>query len=378
MAALSSSNEPAPTLTILLCGDVMTGRGIDQILAHPSDPGLREFYVTDARAYVTLAERAHGPIAKPADASYIWGEALGRLRSWAPDVRVINLETSITRSQAWENKGIHYRMHPANSACLAAAGIDCCMLANNHVLDFGREGLVETLEALHGMHIATAGAGRTLHDATAPAILDLGAKGRVLIFGFGCEDSGIPGRWAARPDVPGVNWLADLSERSLLNATAQILAVAQPSDITIASIHWGSNWGYGVEDQQRRFAQRLVADAGVQVVHGHSSHHAKGIEIFRGCPIFYGCGDFMNDYEGIGGHEAFRPDLVLMYRVVLDLASRRLSALTAVPFAIRRFRLRQAAAQDAQWLATRLDRESQPFGTQVGLNPDHTLSARAR
>ncbi|MDA8094051.1 MAG: CapA family protein [Betaproteobacteria bacterium] len=378
MPALPSSSETASLVTLFLCGDVMTGRGIDQILAHPSDPVLHEFYVTDAREYVALAQKIHGPIASPVHASYIWGDALEVLRSCAPDVRIVNLETSITRSEAWESKGINYRMHPANIECLAAADIDCCVLANNHVLDFGREGLAETLDALDGAHIASAGAGRTLHDAKAPAILDLGAKGRVLIFGFACEDSGVPDRWAARPDASGINWLADLSERSLQKATAQILGVAKPGDIIIASIHWGPNWGYGIDDPQRRFAQRLIVDSGVQVVHGHSSHHAKGIEIFQGCPIFYGCGDFVNDYEGIGGHEAFRPDLVLMYCVVLDPASRRLSTLTAVPFEIRRFSLHRVAAQDARWLATRLDRESRPFGTRVDLNRDHTLSVRAR
>lgn len=66
----------------------------------------------------------------------------------APDFRIINLETSITTSEDWAPKDIHYRMHPANIPCLTVAKVDCCVLANNHVLDWGRSGLVETLETL--------------------------------------------------------------------------------------------------------------------------------------------------------------------------------------------------------------------------------------
>ena len=53
-------------------------------------------------------------------------------------------------------------------------------------------------------------------------------------------------------------------------------------------------------------------------MHGHSSHHVKAIEVFRGRLILYGCGDFLTDYEGVGGYEEFRGDLALMYFVELD------------------------------------------------------------
>jgi poly-gamma-glutamate synthesis protein (capsule biosynthesis protein) len=121
---------------MLLCGDVMTGRGIDQILPHPGSPILYEDYVRDAREYVQLAERVCGPIARPVDFAYVWGEALNELDRVQPDVRIINLETSITRNEEpWPHKGIHYRMNPQNAASLSAARIDCCCLATNHVLD---------------------------------------------------------------------------------------------------------------------------------------------------------------------------------------------------------------------------------------------------
>ncbi len=136
-------------ITIFLCGDVMTGRGIDQVLPHPSKPVLYEPYVKDAVDYVHLAERANGPIPKPVSHSYIWGDALDVLERMAPDLRIINLETSITTSEDyWRGKGINYRMHPQNAPCITAAKTDLCVLANNHVLDWGFAGLIETLETL--------------------------------------------------------------------------------------------------------------------------------------------------------------------------------------------------------------------------------------
>ena len=107
-----------------LCGDVMTGRGIDQILWHPSKLQIHEPSVRDARDYVALAEQANGRISKP-DSSYVWGDAIHELDRAAPDVRAINLETSVTRSDDyWKGKGINYRMHPDHTACLSAARID--------------------------------------------------------------------------------------------------------------------------------------------------------------------------------------------------------------------------------------------------------------
>src|SRR5438874_7861304 len=117
----------AEPLGLFLCGDVMTGRGIDQVLPHPGNPVLYESWVRDARDYVRLAEAANGPIPKPVAFDYIWGDALQELERTGTDLRIINLETSITRREApWPGKGIHYRMHPENIGCLTAARINCC------------------------------------------------------------------------------------------------------------------------------------------------------------------------------------------------------------------------------------------------------------
>ena len=99
---------------LFLCGDVMVGRGIDQNSSHPCDPELHEAFVCSAADYVRLAERANGSIPKPCGFPYIWASSLGHLGRVAPDIRVINLETSVTQSDDYTaSKDIHYRMHPA-------------------------------------------------------------------------------------------------------------------------------------------------------------------------------------------------------------------------------------------------------------------------
>lgn len=201
------TERPSRRITLFLCGDVMTGRGIDQILPHPGKPHIFESYMRSALGYVELAEEVNGRIRHPVDFAYIWGDAMGAFQRAAPDLRIINLETAVTTSEdAWPNKGIHYRMHPANLPCLTAADINCCILANNHVMDWGYKGLAETLDSLHRAGIGTCGAGRDAAEAAGPAILNIPDKGRVLVFAWGTEDSGVPREWAADVSRPGVNF----------------------------------------------------------------------------------------------------------------------------------------------------------------------------
>ncbi len=352
-------------ITLFLTGDVMTGRGIDQILPHPSEPQLYEPYVRDARDYVRLAEDANGPIPVPVDHAYIWGDALAELARVAPDRRIINLETSVTRSNRyWPGKGINYRMHPANIACLTAIGVDCCVLANNHVLDWGYDGLHETIRTLNRVQIKTAGAGKDQQTAAAPAILS-DKIGRVLVFAYGFGSSGVPQDWSATEQRAGINRLPDLSALSLQRVANDIKMARQPGDIVIVSLHWGGNWGYRIEPEQIQFAHDLIEQGGVDVIHGHSSHHPRAIEVYRGKPVFYSCGDLLNDYEGIGGHEAYRSDLSLLYFVTLERSSGKLVRLEMAAMQIRQFRLNRAISRDSDWLLRRINREGSRFGTSV-------------
>ena len=353
-------------VTIFLCGDVMTGRGIDQALPHPSLPRIYEPFVTDAKEYVRLVEKAFGPIPKPIGFTAVWGDAMAELDRAAPDVRVINLETAATKSEDyWKGKSINYRMNPANAPVLSAAGINVVTLANNHVLDWGYAGLVETVETLTKHHIRYAGAGKDRTEAEAPAIVDVGGRSRVIVFSFAVATSGVPDAWAATSGRPGVNLLPDLSRDTIQRIRDQVRQVKRQGDIVIASIHWGPNWGYGISADETRFSRGLVDEAGVDIIHGHSSHHVKAIEVYHGRLILYGSGDLLNDYEGISGQEAFRGDLGLMYFARVDPATGKLLSLEMTPTQVRHFRVNRASPADARWIADVLNREGKDRGTSV-------------
>ncbi|WOJ89719.1 CapA family protein [Methylocapsa polymorpha] len=379
-SALSIPDRPAasPIIRVFLCGDVMTGRGVDQILPHPCDPCLHEGYIRSAKDYVRLAEQASGPIPAPAHASYIWGAALDEWRRAPPDARIVNLETSITHSDAYVEKGINYRMSPENAERLLAARLDCCVLGNNHVLDWGRAGLLETLDVLERLGIKTAGAGRDLAQASAPAVIEIADKGRVLVFSFASPTSGVPWEWAATKQAAGVNLLPDFTDESVARIAKLMASVRRPGDVVIASIHWGPNWGYEIPQEQRRFARALIDRAHVSIVHGHSSHHAKAIEIYKDRLILYGCGDFLNDYEGIRGYEEFRGDLAVMYLASFEPSTERLAALELIPLQIRRFQLVPASSADVEWMRRILDRESSALNVSVNLAHDGRLTLRRR
>ncbi|MBC7267131.1 MAG: CapA family protein [Streptomyces sp.] len=350
---------PDRLVRLFLCGDVMLGRGVDQILPHPGDPALREEYVTDARTYVELAEAVNGPVPAPVPPSWPWGEALAVLDEAAPDVRIVNLETAVTRGDAFApGKAVHYRMHPANLPALTVARPDVCVLANNHVLDFGRRGLAETLGSLTGAGLRTVGAGPDAERAYAPVALPLPGGGRLLVFALGAACSGVPSDWAASDGRSGVAHVPRLSPGEAAAAVQRVQDVRRPGDLVVVSVHWGSNWGYRVPREQIRFAHALV-DGGADVVHGHSSHHPRPVEVYRDRLVLHGCGDFIDDYEGIGGYEEYRDDLRLAHLVDLDAATGRLAGLRMVPLRARRMRLEAASAGDRAWLGATLDRISE-------------------
>lgn len=350
-------------VTILLTGDVMCGRGIDQILPFPAPPVLYESHVRSAQDYVRLAEERNGPIPRAADCSYVWGDAGAELERHNTDARIVNLETAVTLHGEPEPKGINYRMSPRNAEILKAFRIDCCSLANNHVLDWGWPGLIETLDTLERLGIAAAGAGRDRDAAEAPAEITTARGERIFVFGIACETSGVPAAWGARNGRPGLSLIGGLTESAIKKIARRVATIRKPGDTVIISLHWGGNWGYRIPENETAFAHALIDEAHADIVHGHSSHHPKAIEVHHGKLILYGCGDFLNDYEGIRGQEEFRSDIALGYVAALDPArENRLAELAVLPFTIRNFRLHKAGHGDTCRIGEILTRESARFG----------------
>ena len=156
-----------------------------------------------------------------------------------------------------------------------------------------------------------------------------------------------------------------MDRRTLEAVAANVRRFKREGDRAVFSVHWGGNWDYGVTPEERGFAHGLVEAAGIDLIHGHSSHHPKAIEVHRGRAILYGCGDFIDDYEGIAGHEQYRGDLGAMYFPTLDRNDGALRALVLVPTRIRRLRVERATGADRDWLLQRLRRECGRFGCEL-------------
>jgi poly-gamma-glutamate synthesis protein (capsule biosynthesis protein) len=201
-------------------------------------------------------------------------------------------------------------------------------------------------------------------------------KGRVIVFSFGSPTSGIPFEWAASKDRPGINLLEDFSHETARRIENMVKGVKQPGDIVIFSIHWGGNWGYAISPMQMKFAHNLIDHAGIDLIHGHSPHHVKGMEVYKDKLVLYGCGDFLDDYEGISGYEEFRSDLGLMYFVTVDALSGKLVRLRMTPTQIRSFKVNRASTTDALWLRDILNREGSVLGARVDLDQENILTLR--
>ncbi|MDX1640786.1 MAG: CapA family protein [Balneolaceae bacterium] len=351
-------------LKLFLAGDVMTGRGIDQILPHSVDPILFESCKKNAKEYVHMAEEHSGPIPSVAAYDYVWGYGLPELEKKNPDVRIINFETAVTTyGNFWPNKHFHFRMHPKNAELLIKAGINVCVLGNNHTMDWDIDGLRETLRVLEGNKIAVCGAGLNSEEASTPVKLNTG-KGRLLIFSYTTSSAGTPASWEAKQDLPGVNFLHELGKSGARKVMDDVESHGEENDRIVISIHWGRNWGYLAPKNHRKFAHYLIDKGAADVIYGHSSHHPNRIEVYKNRLILYGCGDLINDYEGTTKQEQFRGELSLMYFPTLE-PSGKLKSLEMLPLKIHRFQLTKPTQDEIEWLAENLTQIGDRFGTSV-------------
>ncbi|RMJ25132.1 Polyglutamate biosynthesis protein [Aspergillus sp. HF37] len=396
---------PAPrAFTLTFVGDVMLGRLVDQLWPQHVDNAREQRIIT------TFIER------HPYLASYThrdpWGSALRLFH--ASDLNLINLETAATTTNTpWPNKTFNYRMHPANTlAALKEADIDYVCLANNHTLDFGTDGLVETIWTLKEGKVPFAGAGETTDESRRPAVLSLpsqkssriqgsegegegegggggggAGQGKHKIHVFSATDH--PKDWAAVPTFHLIDYSAT-SRRHLKN----VLTAAWPSSaadgsgipkpsannasgpgsdpeappaLKIFSVHWGPNYAWQPAAEIRALAHFVIDECGVDIVHGHSAHHVQGVERYKGKVIIYGCGDFVDDYALT---EEFRNDLGAVWRVVVsenDGGGLGLERLDIFPSRIDRFQasLLDADDEDHGWVRRTVGRLSRELGTSV-------------
>jgi len=301
--------------------------------------------------------------------TYPWGDTLPILR--AADAVIANLECVLAdHGVPQPEKAFTFRSDTKNVAVLHAARFAAVSLANNHALDYGREALVECLSVLRGYGIAVAGVGRSIDDAAAPALVPFGGCAspapEVPPLALVAWTDNEPA-WEAGPHTPGVFYVEltpgghDPREEVLLSVVA---AAANAGQFVIVSAHWGPNWGDEPLPTHIRSAHRLI-DAGARVIFGHSPHVFRGVELYHGKPIFYSCGDFIDDYLV---NDAERNDLSCVS--VLDYEEGRLRRLLLYPTVICRFQARLARGADREIFLERAARLCRACGTRTQIVPE--------
>ena len=340
----------------------MLGRLIDQMFQqHVEEPEEARIANSFRRSNGSLVD--YGPDSP-------WGNTLRVLH--AADLNILNLETSATTHPTkWPNKVFNYRMHPANIVALQAAKISYAGLANNHTLDFSEPGLLETIRNVKNVGIAFAGAGETKEEAKRPAILHLPAPdGRLKheINIWAAADH--PREWASVSTFHFIDYTQQTRQR--LKDLLTKPATNSPA-LKVFSVHWGPNYSWQPAEEIRDLAHFLIDECGIDIIHGHSSHHVQGIEQYKGKLIIYGCGDFVDDYALV---REYRNDLSAIWQVTveetLDDAGKeqlRLSKLRIYPTKIERFavRLLENREADFQWVNDKVAKLSAELGTTVNL-----------
>jgi poly-gamma-glutamate capsule biosynthesis protein CapA/YwtB (metallophosphatase superfamily) len=285
---------------------------------------------------------------------YPWGDTLPLLL--AADCRICNLECVISdRGEPWSAypKAFHFRSAAKNVAVLRAAQMNAVSLANNHVLDYGHEALEEMLEILSRDGIAWSGAGRNFAEASKVATIDIGgAKLGFLAFTDNEPD------WQATSDPGGVFYVpvdpGDSRAKTLLEI---VRGHKDAVDLLIVSAHWGPNWGYAPPREHVAFAHALI-EAGAGLIFGHSCHVFRGIEFYRGRPILYGAGNFVDDYA-VDAIE--RNDESFIFVVEIDQHVTR--GLRLYPTLIRDFQARRASRVEGKRIAEKMQRLCRAFHT---------------
>jgi poly-gamma-glutamate synthesis protein (capsule biosynthesis protein) len=276
----------------------------------------------------------------------------------AADCRLINLECIISsQGEEWRptTKEFHFRARPRALEFLQAAKIDGVTLANNHVLDFGSEALLDCLTLLDRTGIKRTGAGATLQEALIPAVFGL-PQGRIAVVALTDNEP----EWEATGTKPGINYVA-YNERGLMepyrSRMAQMLALAKrQAELVIVSAHVGPNWGAPSRAMQA-LAHDLI-DMGADLYWGHSNHTPQGIELYKNKTILYSTGDFVDDYM-VDKEE--RNDLSFLF--VLEGEKGRISRIRLYPVRIEDLSVRLANEQEWQFLTRTMQAKCKAFGT---------------
>jgi poly-gamma-glutamate synthesis protein (capsule biosynthesis protein) len=296
--------------------------------------------------------------------AYPWGNTRPTLSGG--DLTIINLECVIAHGgRPWSRwpKLFHFQADPIAISSLSLAGIDCVTIANNHMLDFEEAALTEMFALLDKAEIKHAGAGPNLTAASEPAILEAhGLKVAVLAF-----TDNEPG-WAATANTAGTNYIQVSTSAETLKRVNESINRSRTAGagLVIFSIHWGPNMAERPAPQFKEFAHAVI-DAGADVFHGHSSHVFQGIEMYRGKPIIYDAGDFVDDYSV---DPVLRNDRGLLFRLLIEEGQIR--RLDLLPVVISKCQVNLATGAHRTAIVERIRGLSAEMGTVVQRSEDRS------
>jgi poly-gamma-glutamate synthesis protein (capsule biosynthesis protein) len=345
-----------------LLGAVLAGTGLSGCLGSVAEPACPPTVGTDERVCIgftgdVMLGRNVDETWRDRDPAGVWGSMADPLQ--ALDGLVVNLECAVSeRGEKTPGRGFYFRASPDWAVpALQHAGTSVAGLANNHLLDFGPRALRDTVTHLEDGGIATTGAGDDRKAAFAPAVTTV-ADIDVAVVALTDQAP----TYAAQGNASGTAFTTlstddPLSKRRVDAALSR--AREQDPDILVATLHWGPNWEVRPSETQQDVAHWLV-DRGVDVVHGHSAHVVQGVETYRGRPIIYDAGDFVDDYlvkEGLHNDRSF------LFELVVDDGT--FEALRLVPVEIAGSAVGRASETAAAWLRDRMRTLSEPFGTTI-------------
>lgn len=279
---------------------------------------------------------------------YPWGDVLPLLQE--EGVNIINLETAITASTQPVPKVFNFKADPDKVNTLKAANIRIANLANNHIGDFGTEGLKETIRILDLHSIAHSGAGINIVEAKRPVIIE---ENNITIGIIGCTDN--EPSWRANTH-PGTFFITIDDTEEL---ESEVVKLRSKVDVLIVSIHWGPNMEIEPKKRQIEFAHRLI-DLGVDVIHGHSAHIFQGIELYKGKIILYDTGDFIDDYVV---NDLLRNDRSFLFECFIK--DKKISAFKLIPVIIQKMQVSLATGHDKEYAIARMQFLSSVFGTRI-------------
>jgi len=294
---------------------------------------------------------------------------LGSIRNLlqSPDITILNLECAITDSeQRWQGapKAFYFGAPLSAANILKTVGIDVVTLANNHILDFDRQGLLDTLTHLNSQDIQHVGAGLNLSEAKKPMRFE--HDGVTFTMMAYCDHQA---DFSAGDDTPGMNYL-DLSEPQ--NAIMQVeqdfnTLITQPVDWPILSLHWGPNMVLKPSKEFIDIAHAAI-NIGYKIIFGHSAHVFHGVEFYQGCPIIYAAGDLVDDYA-IDPY--FKNDHGLLFELEID--NEKVKKIKLHPIFLEFCQTIPANKKQRAFIEKRFTKQCNQLGTEVSRDENGNL-----